>query len=275
MISAHAAGTAGPGGWFTGLPLLAAAVMYGRGALSLSCRGDCWPWPRTAVAVGGLACLGAATLPPVARHDEIFSVHVAQHLLLGSLGPVLLALSAPVTLTLRVAGPTVRRTVLAVVRSRAARLATHPAIVILADLGALYVFYLTPLFGAAEEHPLLHAVVHLHMLVAGCLFAWYVVGVDPMPHRPSVMTRLLVLVAAAGGHDILAKLLYEHALPTTGGTPEQIRAGAQLMYYGGDAIEVLMVLVLLGGWYTRTGRALAHAARRAHDAASNQRIPPV
>jgi putative membrane protein len=152
---------------------------------------------------------------------------------------------------------------LTVVRSRAVRVASNPATVIVLSAGGWYVLYLTPLYATAEDRPLLHAVVHLHMLVAGCLFAWCVVGVDPIPHRPSVQTRLLVLVAAAGAHDILAKIMYGYALPAGGGTPEQIRAGAQLMYYGGDAVEVLMALVLLSGWYARTGRALDHADRRA------------
>lgn len=45
------------------------------------------------------------------------------------------------------------------------------------DIGAPYAYYLTPLFGAAETHSVLHATVHLHMLVAGCLLSWYLVGI--------------------------------------------------------------------------------------------------
>ena len=43
----------------------------------------------------------SALSPPVASHDEIFSVHIAQHLLLAMAAPLLLAVSAPVTLALR------------------------------------------------------------------------------------------------------------------------------------------------------------------------------
>ncbi len=86
----------------------------------------------------------------------------------------------------------------------------------------------------------------MHMLAAGCLWAWYLVGVDPMPHRAGTRVRLALLIAAAGGHDILAKVMYAHTLPR-GGTPEQIRAGAQIVFYGGDIAEVLLAVVLLAG----------------------------
>jgi cytochrome c oxidase assembly factor CtaG len=45
--------------------------------------------------LAGSLCVAAAVLPPVASHDEVFTVHVAQHLLLGMAAPVFLALSAP------------------------------------------------------------------------------------------------------------------------------------------------------------------------------------
>jgi putative membrane protein len=53
---------------------------------------------RTACLAAGSACVAAAVLPPVSAHDEIFPVHVTQHLLLGMTGPAFMTLSAPVTL---------------------------------------------------------------------------------------------------------------------------------------------------------------------------------
>ena len=51
--------------------------------------------------LAGALCTAAAVLPPIASHDELFPVHVGQHLLLGMAAPAFLALSAPVTLALR------------------------------------------------------------------------------------------------------------------------------------------------------------------------------
>jgi len=45
--------------------------------------------------VPGAACIIVALAPPVASHDDNFTVHVVQHLLLGMVGPLLVALGAP------------------------------------------------------------------------------------------------------------------------------------------------------------------------------------
>lgn len=248
------------GGWLPLLPLLPAATAYGCGLVRLHRRGDWWPAARAAAFVAGLAGLAAATLPPLADRDELFSVHVTQHLLLASAGPLLLALSAPVTLALRTLAPRSRRALLAVVHSRPAAVLLHPALVLGLDVGGLYAFYLTPLFGAAEQHPLLHAAVHLYMLATGCLLSWYLVGLDPLPRQDGTGARLLVLVVAAGAHDVLAKTMYARGLPAG---VDGLQDGARLMYYGGDAVEVLLALALLTQWYRRGGRELARRERRA------------
>jgi putative membrane protein len=147
--------------------------------------------------------------------------------------------------------------------------------VLLFDLGGLYAYYLSPLFAVADRHPWLHLAVHLHMFLAGCLLSWYVVGLDPMPSRRSTRTALLVLVIAAGGHDVLAKLMYAHTLPEGSGPSSAVEAGAQLMLYGGDAVEIALAVAVMLAWYRRTGRELdrqqRRAARPAGTSASNAR----
>jgi putative membrane protein len=39
------------------------------------------------------------------------------------------------------------------------------------DLGGLYALYLTGLYQAAEHDDLVHAAVHVHMFLAGCLLS--------------------------------------------------------------------------------------------------------
>ena len=50
------------------------------------------------------------------------------------------------------------------------------------------------------EHPWLHALVHVHFLVVGCLFLWPLVGVDVTPHPLSHGARLLVVLVAVPFH---------------------------------------------------------------------------
>ncbi len=202
---------------------------------------------RTVAAVAGLACLALAVLPPVANHDDVFTWHVVEHLLLAMLGPALLALAAPVTFALRTLPARPRRALVRALHSRAARVLGWPPTALLLAVGGAYAYYLTPLYGFTERHPVAHALVHAHMFAAGYLLAWVVAGPDPAPRRPGTRTRLLVLVAAGAAHNVLAKLLYAHALPAW-------QPGAQLLYYGGDATELLLAVALMAQWYARAGR---------------------
>jgi putative membrane protein len=244
------------------IPLTLAAVAYGSGVLRMRTRGDRWPWRRTIALLAGLACVGFAVLPPLSDLDERFPVHVLQHLLLASIAPLLLALSAPATLALRSLPRSVRAPLLRLLRSRLADVAMSPGVVLLVTVVPLAVLYRTPLYAATLDQPLLHNAVHGHMLAAGCLLAWYLVGVDPL-HHDRVRTRLAVLVLAGAAHGVLAKTVWASGLPGVGGGTADVRAGAELLFAGGDVVELLLAVVLLGQWYAAGGRALARHRRRA------------
>jgi putative membrane protein len=235
---------------------------YGAALIRLRRRGDQWPPSRAACLVAGSLCVAAAVLPQISHHDEFFPVHVGQHLLLGMTGPAFLALSAPVTLALRTLPRGPRRLLLRLLHSRPAVVVSAPATAVLLDIGGLYALYLTGLYRAAERNGLVHAAVHLHMFLAGCLLSWAIIGVDPIRRRPSIKVRLAALVIGAAGHDTLAKLMYAHNLPAGGGTITGRHAGAELMYYGGTVIDLALAIIVMAQWYQLTGRELARTARR-------------
>lgn len=249
----------------TALLLVTALVAgYGTGRWRLAKRGDRWPVSRSCCLLLASLCLAAAVLPPLASHDEVFPVHVCQHLLLSMLAPALLALSAPVTLALRTvpAGP--RRAMLAVLGSRPAALLSRPPIAVAVNLAGPYLLYLTGCYHAAQHNGLLHAVVHLQMLAAGCLLSWALIGLDPVRHRPSTTTKVAALVVVAAGHDLLSKLLYARGLPVGGGPVSERRLGAELLYYGGTVFDVLLAVVVMAQWYRAGGRELRRSARGSH-----------
>lgn len=253
----------------TGVLPLVALVGYGWGVVRLWRRGDRWPVSRALCAVAGWALVAASLSPPLVDAMD-FRLHVVQHLMLAMLAPFALALSAPVTLALRTLPGRPRTWLLRLVHSRAVRLCTAAPVVLALDLGGMYAYYLTPLFAAAEATPWLHDAVHAHMFLAGCLLSWYLVGRDPSPGRRSARSALVVLFIAAGSHDVLAKLMYAHLLPHDDATVAQVQDGAQILYYGGDVVELLLATCLLATWYARTGRALAHQRRRIADALEPQ-----
>jgi putative membrane protein len=221
--------------------------------------------------LAGSACAAAAVLPPVASHDDVFGVHVMQHLLLGMASPALLALSAPITLALRTLPRAPRRLLLRMLHSAPAAVVSVPAAALVLDIGGLYALYLTGLYRAAEQHSLVHGAVHLHMFLAGCLLSWALIGIDPVRGRPGTGGRLAVLVAAAASHDTLAKLMYAWDLPVGAGPVAARHLGAELMYYGGTVIDVALAAIVMAQWYAATGRSLARAARRPARCRSAQR----
>ena len=140
-------------------------------------------------------------------------------------------------------------------------LSSLPAAILL-DISGLYALYLTGLYRAAERDDLIHAAVHLHMFLAGCLLSWAIIGVDPIRHRPPVKARLAALIIAGAAHDILAKLMYARGLPAGAGSMAGRQLGAELMYYGGTVIDIGLAVIVMTQWYQAAGRELTRTARR-------------
>jgi putative membrane protein len=151
---------------------------------------------------------------------------------------------------------------LRMVHSGPAAVVSAPTTALVLDLGGLYVLYLTGVYRAAEHDSIVHAAVHLHMFLAGCLLSWALLGTDPIAHRAGIWTRLVVLVIAAAGHDSLAKLMYAWGLPAGAGPAAGRHLGAELMYYGGTVIDMALAAIMMSQWYAATGRALTRARRR-------------
>jgi putative membrane protein len=78
--------------------------------------------------------------------------------------------------------------------------------------------------------------------------------VDPIRHRPGWALRAGTLLAAAAAHAVLAKSLWATGPPGAAHTPADLHLASQLMYYGGDVVEVALALLLAGQWYRARGR---------------------
>jgi putative membrane protein len=71
------------------------------------------------------------------------------------------------------------------------------------------------------------------------------------------------LIAAGAAHAVLAKTLYGEPHPGTACTVTDVARGAELMYYGGDLVEIAVAVVLAARWYAASGRDLTRARRMA------------
>lgn len=244
---------AGPGAADVLVLTLAALALIGYAtAVYRASRRSAWPWARTAAWVGGVVSIAVALVGPLAdeAHRD-FTAHMGAHLLIGMLGPLLLVLAAPVTLALRVLPVARARALTRLLRHPIVRVLTHPVVTATLNAGGLWVLYTTDLFALMHTSGWVSVLVHLHLVVAGYLFTVSLIGPDPAP-RASFAVRACVLVTFVAAHSVLAKWLYAH--PPAGVADG--RMGAQLMYYGGDAIDVLVMVLLVAEWYRATRPAI-------------------
>lgn len=230
--------------------LLAAACGYAWALWAGRSRSP-WPVARTVMFYAGLACVGVSLVGPLAQASHgSFTAHMTGHLLLGMLAPLLLVLSAPITVLLRALRVNRARAVVRVLRTPYLRFITHPLVAAVLNAGGLWLLYTTPLFHWMHGSVWVHGLVHAHIFLAGYVFTAAIVGVDPDPHRRSFKLRAGVLIAFIAAHSVLAKWLYAH--PPAGVESSDGQFGAQLMYYGGDAVDILLVVLLCAEWYRLT-----------------------
>ena len=257
------------------LPLLGVAVagaLYLLGVRRLRARGDRWsPWRTVAFVGAGLGLGLVATTSALAVYDTtLLWVHMVQHMVLGMLVPVFLALGAPVTLALRTLPRRGGRALQAVLHSRVARVLTFPAFAGVVFVANPFALYLTEWYDATLRTGWLHDLNHLHFVLVGCLWFWPVLGLDPVPGRLAYPLRLLAVFATMPLHAFLGVTLmgsatlvagdYYRSLGRTWGPSverDQEIAGG-VLWASGD----LVALVVLGALFVQWARASEREAVR-------------
>ncbi|WP_129725998.1 cytochrome c oxidase assembly protein [Ectobacillus funiculus] len=230
------------------LPFALALVMYiVCVAISVYC-GKSWSPYHTASWIIGVFCAALAVVGPLASDAHMdFTVHMLSHLLLGMLAPLLIVLAAPVTIVLRTLSVTSARHLSRILRSRPVRIISNPITASLLNIGGLWILYTTNLYMVMQQNMFVHIVLHMHVFLAGYLFTVSIIYIDPTPHRTSFTYRAIVLVMALAGHSILSKHIYAH--PPSGVPAAHAEKGAMLMYYGGDAIDLVLISIFCFQWF--------------------------
>lgn len=226
----------------------------------------------------GIALLAIALLgPPAAYEERLLSAHMAQHQLLADLAVpfLLLGLRAPLLLFFlprSVLVPLARRRRL----RRVFRMLRHPLVALPLYVLTMYAWHYGPLFEAAAEHPLLHALQHEAFFAANVLLWWPVI--EPQRRRMggdlwkigylfaarmSTMFLGMVFVFARG-------VLYAGAYGE--GAREGIAARADQQTAGGMMITLDIVIMVLAACWFFWLAAREHDASGAHTGA--RREPP-
>ncbi|MDQ0246613.1 putative membrane protein [Bacillus fengqiuensis] len=233
------------------LPFVLALIIYVFAAVISNRHHKQWPLYRYAFWIFGVLCAAAAVVGPLAHRSHVdFMAHMIGHLLLGMLAPLFIVLAAPMTLILRTLSTLPARRLSRVLKSWPAGMLTNPIVASFLNIGGLWILYTTDLYAVMQQNALLHIVVHIHVFLAGYVFTLSIIYIDPTPHRFSFMYRAIVLVISLAGHGILSKYIYAH--PPDGVPAEQAEIGGMLMYYGGDAIDLILIWIFCFQWFKAT-----------------------
>jgi cytochrome c oxidase assembly factor CtaG/putative copper export protein len=272
-----------------GSAALVFAALYLAGVRRLRLRGDHWPVGRTVSWLLGCLALLFVTSSGLGRYmPAMFSMHMADHMMLSMLVPILLALGGPVSLALRAlpsAGrddpPGMREWLLAALHSRLSRFLTNPVVATVLFVAGFYGLYLGGLFDAAVGSHIGHVAMNVHFLVSGYLFYWVVIGVDPTPRPIPPLAKVGVVFASLPLHAFFGVLLM--GMPTVLGESfyrslhlswhtdllGDQRLGGGIAWAAGEIPLVLVMIALLVQWTRsdqRTARRLDRAADRDDDA---------
>ena len=265
------------------------AGLYLAGVWRLRKRGDAWPTGRIVAWLCGCAVLLFATSSGVGRYmPAMFSMHMAAHMLLSMLVPVLLVLGAPVTLALRALPaargddpPGPREWLLAALHSRVSRLLTNPIVATIIFVSGFYGLYFGGIFDVAVTSHAAHVAMNVHFLLTGYLFYWVVIGVDPTPRPIPPIAKLAVVFASLplhaffgvvlmGTKAVLAGDFYKSLqLPWHTDLLADQRLGGGIAWSAGEVPLVLVLVALFIQWRRsdqRTAVRLDRAADRDDDA---------
>ncbi|MFB7500437.1 cytochrome c oxidase assembly protein [Streptomyces sp. NPDC056161] len=261
-------------------------ALYGWGVVRLRRRGDAWSVGRTVSFVVGVLTVALMMCTKLNDYGMVmFSVHMVQHMVVSMLSPILILLGGPVTLALRALPVAarghkgLRELLLALLHSRYMRIVTHPAFTIPLFIASLYALYFTPLFDFLMGSKTGHAVMMVHFLAVGVVFFWPIIGVDPGPHRPGYLMRMLELFAGMPFHAFFGIALMMASSPMIGtfshppaslgidALSDQTAAGG-IAWAFSEIPSVLVLIALLFQWHgseQRQARRKDRAADRDGD----------
>jgi putative membrane protein len=205
----------------------------------------------------GLLTLTLALLSPLDKGAAyLFTLHMAQHMMLFIVAPPLLALAVPPSLL----GWAYQRALL----RRVFRFLWSPLPCLVLYNGVLLFWHLPPAYDATLESPWVHALEHVSFVGAGMVFWGVIASPAPGLVRASLGLRLaLVLVAdvvnfilgfalASAGRPLYAP--YTTMARLWGLSPlDDVKLGGALMWVMGQMMYTIPVLLLLSAILSREG----------------------
>ena len=264
------------------VPLLAllGLLLYLWGVWALHKRGDAWPFWRTLLwAVGIVLVIGVTATGVEGYGMMLFSVHMAQHMVLSMIAPLFLLMGSPFTLALRALpargrGSGVRRFVVMLMASRFFHVMASIPMRWFLFLSGLYVIYFTPAFDWLMHTVAGHNWMLIHFIITGLLFFGPLVRADPWPTSPNPAYRLIETFISTPFHAFFGIAIMVSTTPVVNFftdpplwwkvdlLADQDLAGG-IAWATAEIPTVLLGLALLGQWFASDQREAKRHDRQA------------
>jgi putative copper resistance protein D len=192
--------------------------------------------------------------------------------------PVFLALGAPVTLALRTLPGGPRRLLLAVLHSRVAKVLSFPPLTFALYVVSPWALYFSPWYDASLDSAYVHEMMHVHLVLVGCLFFWPIVGIDPVPGRVSYPFRMAMVFLTLPFHAFLGVTIMSQESLIGGDHYRALREGPMgawlpdaatdqnlaggILWASGDLVGLVFFGVLFSQWVRASMREAAREDRR-------------
>ncbi|MEO6881886.1 MAG: cytochrome c oxidase assembly protein, partial [Mycobacteriaceae bacterium] len=216
----------------------------------------------------------------------LFWVRATQNMLSLMVVPLLLAMGAPLRLTLDAVSPPVASRLRTLGHSTVLRVLTFPLVMTVFLVGPLLVLYLTPLYEQTLRHGLLAFAARTVLTACGFLYFWTRMQLDPTPRGGSHVVSFAISITEAIADGVLGIVLwlgpavapayYAAVARPWGPSPylDQV-FGAGVLWIGGDVAGVPFLLALFFRWMRddeRTARQVDDELDR-EELAARLRIP--
>ena len=199
---------------------LVAAALYVAGVITLHRRGDRWPINRTIFWLLGISLIIWTTNAGISVYAQVsVGLHMVQHMTMSMIAPMFLVLGGPFTLALRALKPSttgrwgLREWIVWGLHSPAAKIVTNPIFVFVVFSLSMFTLYFTPLMAWLMGSHIGHLSMQIHFIASGYLFAWIVMGVDPVPKPLPYWARFGLILLMVGVHGFFAVVIMMGSQP--------------------------------------------------------------
>jgi len=223
-------------------------------------------WKVASFYAGLLLMLASLVSPLDPLSDQLFLMHMIQHVIIRAIGPILIILGAPVTPVLRGLPIELRIGLIAPLVSnsklrKAYSIFQHPVLMPGLFVAVLFFWALPEFHDAAVENLWLHYVMHLSMTSTGLLFWWLII--DPKPHRSKVHygPRILIMGLTLFPNTVLGAIItFSEAVQYKAYGADRLwgltqlddqKGGALIQWFIVDMMALATAIVIFAMWYQK------------------------